>query len=452
MGVNYLEKQSIYRRILAIAVPITLQNLINVGVSVTDTLMIGGISEVQLSGIAQANQPYFIFTTLIFGLAAGSMVLTSQYWGKKNLPPIRAILGLMIRIGVICGILAGVLVLSKPFLVMSVFTNDAEVINYGAEYLKIVGYSYIFSAFTGIFLIGLRSIENVKISMYIYGISFGLNVFLNWVFIFGHLGLKPMEIKGAALATLISRILEFVLTVIYIYFIEKQIRFRFKDLFRGTSRYWRTLTRYSVPVLFSELNWGLGISVQAAIIGHLGVSVLAASSFINVVQQLAGVAIMGVGAAASILIGTLIGEGEEEKALDLSRLLMKISLIIAGVIALSVILFRPIAPNFIKASGETAVLIKSMLFVSAYMLFFQSLNVVTLAGILRGSGDTVFCASLDVATLWFIKLGLGLLSAVVFKIHPVWVYFILSSDEFLKAVITTPRVLRGKWIYHTTVH
>ncbi len=439
-----------YKKILPIAIPVALQNLINVGVSVTDTLMIGSISEIQMSGIAQANQPYFIFTTLIFGLASGSTVLTSQYWGRKETKPIRAILGLMMRIGIICGMLLSALVLTNPREVMRVFTNDLQVIEYGVEYLRIVGFSYVFSSFTGIYLMGLRSIANVKVSMNIYGMSFILNVFLNYVFIFGKLGLPAMEIRGAALATLISRIFESIITIIYMYKIEGQIKLTLKDLFRKTKRYWKRLFRYSLPVLFSEIHWGLGISVQAAIIGHLGLSVLSAASFINVFQQLAGVAIMGVGAASSILTGILIGEGKEEEALKLSKTLMGISALVGGIIVLTTLLFRPIAPYFINSSEETAVLIKEMLFVSAYLLFFQCLNVTTLAGILRGSGDTVFCAAVDVGTLWLLKLACGLIFTIIIKVPPVWVYFILSSDEFIKALITTPRVFRGKWIHRTT--
>ena len=234
-------ENKLYKKLLKIAIPISVQNLINVGVSITDTIMIGNISEVQLSGISQANQVYFIFTTLIFGLASGSTVLTSQYWGKKQVKPIREILGLMIRIGVICGILLGALVIAMPKEVMTVFTNDLEVIAYGAEYLKIIGYSYVLSAFTGVFLLGLRSLAKVKISMYVYGASFILNVFLNWVLIFGKFGFPAMEIRGAAIATLISRGVEVLLTLIYMYFIEKDLFFRLKDIFSRTNKYWRRL-------------------------------------------------------------------------------------------------------------------------------------------------------------------------------------------------------------------
>ncbi|HEX3021435.1 MAG TPA: MATE family efflux transporter, partial [Lachnospiraceae bacterium] len=166
-------------RILILAIPIALQNLINVGVSVTDTLMIGNISEVQLSGISYANQPYFIFTTVLFGLASGSLVLTSQYWGKQELHAIRAILGLMLRIGVIAGICMSIFVLTNAEYAMSIFTNEPEVITYGAKYLRIVGFSYMFSGFTGVYLMSMRSTGNVFVSMCIYGISFILNVILN---------------------------------------------------------------------------------------------------------------------------------------------------------------------------------------------------------------------------------------------------------------------------------
>ncbi|SHI06186.1 putative efflux protein, MATE family [Clostridium collagenovorans DSM 3089] len=446
-------QRELMKKLFLIAIPIALQNLINVGVSVTDTLMIGNINELQLAGISQANQPYFIFTTLIFGLASGSMVLNAQYWGNGDKDSIRAIMGLIMRIGVVAGALVAILVISFPNKVLSIFTNEAMVINYGAEYIKIVGLSYVFSAFTGVYLMGLRSIEDVKTSMYIYGMSFVLNVILNYILIFGHFGAPRLEIRGAALATLISRIFESLLVLIYMYNFEKNLGYTLKDLFHKTSMYWKKITRYSLPVLFSEINWGLGISVQAAIIGHLGANVIAANSFINVFQQLVSIAIIGIGAGSSIIIGNLIGKGKEseKEVLKFSKLLVKISILIGAVIVCLTMLIRPIAPSFINASQETAKLIKDMMYVSAFLLFFQSITIVTLAGVLRGGGDTIFCAINDVITLWFLKIGLGTLCAFVLKLNPVLVYLILSSDEFFKALVTLPRLWKGKWIHYTTV-
>ena len=446
-------QRELLKKIIIIAIPIAIQNLINVGVSVTDTLMIGNISELQLAGIAQANQPYFIFTTLIFGLASGSMVLNAQYWGKKDTSAIKSIMGLMMRIGIIGGLLASVLVLIMPEKMVSIFTNEPEVIKYGAEYLRIVGLSYVFSAFTGIYLMSLRSIQNVKISMYIYGLSFILNVFLNYTLIFGHFGLPRLENRGAALATLISRIFESILVLIYMYKIEDKVKYRIKDIFSKTSQYWRSIAVYSLPVLLSEINWGLGISMQAAIIGRLGANVIAANSFINVFQQLAGVAMIGIGGAAAVVLGNLIGKGKEneKEVISFSKLLVKISFVLGIIVVLLVLVIRPIATSFIQASEETAVLIKNMLYVSAFLLFFQAITITIFVGILRGGGDTAFCAVLDIGTLWIFKIGLGLLCAFIFKLHPVLVYLILSSDECVKALITIPRVWKGKWIHYTTV-
>lgn len=446
-----MKEKSMIRRILPVAIPISLQNLINVGVSVTDTLMIGGISEVQLSGVAQANQPYLIFTTLVFGLATGSTVLTAQYWGREEKGPIRAILGLMIRMGMLCALAATVLLQLFPEQVLSVFASDPGVIEYGVQYLRIVCLSYVFSAFTGIYLIGLRSTANVRVSMCIYGLAFLLNVFLNWVFIFGNLGAPRLECRGAAVATLISRVFEFLLTVGYMYFIETGLRMRFSDLFRKTSMYWKTLVRYSVPVLFSELNWGLGIAIQAAIIGHLGVSALAASSLINVLQELGGVAVMGLGSAAGVVVGNLIGEGQDGEAIVCARKLTRLSYLFAAGAAAAMLLIRPLTPGFINGTAETDAMVLGMMFVLAYLLFFQSINIVTLAGILRGAGDTVFCMSVDFTVLFLFKIFGGLFFTLVVPLHPVWVYFILSSDEFGKTLVLIPRILRGKWIHHTTV-
>lgn len=439
-------------RIIMLAIPIALQNLINVGVSVTDTLMIGSISEEQLSGISYANQPYFVFTTVLFGLASGSIVLTAQYWGKQELGPIRSILGLMLRIGVVIGFLVSLFILISPKTAMSIFTNEPEIIAYGAKYLRIVAFSYMFSGFTGVYLMSMRSTGNVYVSACIYGLSFILNVFLNWVLIFGHLGMPRMEIEGAACATLISRIFESILTIVYMYRFEDKLHFTLKDLFHKTRKYWSTLIRFSIPVLLSEVSWGIGISVQAAIIGRLGTSAITASSYINQVQQLAGIILIGFGVGAGIVMGNIIGEGKEKEALQISKVLLKVSAILGALVAAAVIAFRPIAPNFINCSSETAVMIQNMLYGAGYLLFFQAFTILTMAGILRGSGDTIYCTTLDILTLFILKLGLGIFVASVLKLNPVVVYFILCSDEMFKTILTVPRILKGKWIHHTTVN
>ncbi|HEX3022214.1 MAG TPA: MATE family efflux transporter, partial [Lachnospiraceae bacterium] len=273
----------------------------------------------------------------------------------------------------------------------------------------------------------------------------------NSILIFGLFGMPRMEIEGAATATLISRIVESILTVAYMHLVEKKLRFTLKDLFHKTKVYWSSLIRYSVPVLLSEVGWGVGIAIQAAIIGRLGVNAITATSYINQVQQLVGIIIIGFGVGSGIVIGNMIGEGKDEEALHLSKMMIRTALVLGAIIALAIILFRPIAPNFINCSTETASMIKDMLYVSAYMVFFQSLSILTMAGILRGSGDTIFCTTLDILTLFVIKLGLGVLTAIILKWNPVVVYFILSSDECMKALVTVPRILRGKWIHHTTV-
>lgn len=444
------EKKEIFRNLFVIAIPIALQNLINVGVSVTDTLMIGNIGEVQLSGVSQANQVFFLLMALICGTASGAIVLTAQYWGKGETEPICTIIGLVIRIGVFCGIAVGAFVIIRPDLVMMIFTDSPEVAQYGEEYLRIIGFSYAFSSFTGVYLTSLRSVHIVKASTCIYLLAFLLNIFLNYIFIFGHFGVPRMEVRGAAIATLISRIVEAALVCIYMYRVENKVHFTFGKLFRKSRQYWRAIIRYSLPVLFSELNWAFGISIQAALIGHLGVNVLAACSFINVVQQVATIAIVGIGSAAGIIVGNMIGAGEDQKAARITKVIFKFCFLLAFFCAGVILLFRPIAPNFINATPETARLIKEMLFVSAYLVFFQSFTIPTLGGILRSSGDTVFCAAVDVVTMWVLKVGIGLLITTVWELNPVLVYFILCSDELVKTFITLARLKSGKWIYHTT--
>ncbi|MEE0713509.1 MAG: MATE family efflux transporter, partial [Blautia sp.] len=226
-----LEDKRFYSHVFRLVMPMAVQNLINVGVTSTDVIMLGKVGETALSGVSLANQIYFILSLLYFGLTSGACVLTAQYWGKKDTRTIEKVMGMSFRISILAGIVFAAAAFFFPYQLMRIFTADEAVIAAGVSYLKIVAFSYVLSAFTNVYLNIIRSIEQVVIATVVYGTSLAANIVLNAIFIFGLFGAPAMGAAGAALGTLCSRAVEVVIVVFYAVKINHVVKIRFKDWF-----------------------------------------------------------------------------------------------------------------------------------------------------------------------------------------------------------------------------
>ena len=303
-------ERSFYRSLLALTLPVALQNVISYSVNLMDTLMLGGLGEVALSATSLANQVFFIYTVAIFGVAGGAIVLCSQYWGKKDVDSICRVASLALRISAAAGLLFTLVLFLFPRPVMQIFTAEPAVIEAGASYLRIVSLSYFFYGVTSTFLVVLRSVETVNVSVAIYGVSFAVNVFFNYVFIFGKFGAPRMGVAGAAVGTVLARVAEFVMIIAYMLVWEKKIRFRLHMLLWPSGGLARDLVRYGLPVMLNELLWSVAISMHSVILGHMSSDIVAANSICNVMFQMATSIILGVSNASAVLVGMLVGRGD----------------------------------------------------------------------------------------------------------------------------------------------
>ena len=272
MSKSSFDSRVFYRSVLALVLPMAAQNLINVGISSLDVIMLGAVSETVLSASSLANQIQFIMTMIFFGVTSGACVLTAQYWGKGDRRTIEKVMGIALRISITVGIVFTLAVLFFPEPLMRIFSNEEDVIAEGVRYLQVVGCSYLFMSITMIYLNIMRSVERVIISTVVYSVSLVTNGVLNAVFIFGLLGLPAMGITGAALATTIARFVELVIVLVYAYRPGQPVRLRFSDIFTRDAQLFRDFLRYSIPVTLNEMMWGGGVSMITAIIGHMGQS------------------------------------------------------------------------------------------------------------------------------------------------------------------------------------
>ncbi|OPX44157.1 multidrug resistance protein NorM [Ruminiclostridium hungatei] len=434
----------------SLVVPMALQNLINVGISSIDVLLLGKVSETVLSAASLAGQVQFIMVLIFFGLTSGAAVLTAQYWGKGDKESIIKIMGICMRFSLVISFVFTSAVLIFPFQIMSIFTDESDVIAEGVKYLRIISLSYIFMAVTMIYLNVMRSVERVLVSTVVYLISLISNVAIAAVLIFGLFGLPKMGIQGAAIATLASRGFELATVIVYARRYNDVLHFRLSSLFIRDRLLFKDFLRYSIPVTLNELMWGAGVSMNAVVIGHLGKAVVSANSVAQISRQLATVIAFGLANATAITVGKAIGENKLETAKDYSLRFIKLS-ILAGMAGAAVILAaRPVAMSVLNLKPVTREYLSVMMLVMSYFVVAQALNTTLVVGVFRAGGDTRFGLFLDVATMWGGSILIGALAAFIFKWSVPVVYIILMSDELIKIPITLARYKGRKWLNNVT--
>ena len=438
-----------YRAVATLVIPLALQNLINVGVSAADVFMLGMVGEKALAASSLAGQVQYIMTLIFFGLSSGASVLIAQYWGKGNLDAIKKVLGISVKIGLVVSVLFTVVTYAFPWQLMHLLTNDEEVMALGVKYMRIVCWSYVISSMTMVYLNTMRSIERVVISMGTYLVSLIVNIVFNAIFIFGLCGLPAMGIIGAACATLLARVVEFVIVVVYDRKFNQVFRFSF-SFFKKDELLFKDYVKFSVPVVCNELMWGSGCAVITAIIGHLGSSMTAANSAAQVARQLAVVLALGIANATAIMIGKVIGEGKMELAREYGTRFVRLSLIVGAIGSMVILIVRPVLLTVMSLTPEASEYLSLMMFVMTYFVFFQSYNTVLVVGIFRAGGDTKFGLLIDVGFMWGFSITAGAIAAFVMKVPPMLVYVLLLSDEVLKVPFSTLRYKQRRWLNNVT--
>lgn len=444
------EKKNFYRKVFALVIPMALQNLINVSVTTADVVMLGSVSETVLSASSLAGQIQYIMSLLLFGLTSGAAVITSQYWGKKDIASVEKVLGIALKIGFCVALIFSAAALFIPESLMRIYTKEADVLSEGVKYLRIVGLSYILNALVLTYLNIMRSVEKVLISTVVYLISLFVNIILNAIFIFGLLGCPRMGIQGAALGTLCARGVEAILVCIYELKGRHEVHVRFKYVLKMDGILLKDFIILSLPVLINELMWGLGTSANTAIMGHLGSSAVAANSVAQVTRQIATVVSFGTASAAAIMLGKTIGEEKYEEAKVYSKRFVSLSILFGAIGGILILCARPFIISSMNLSDQAAEYLGIMLIVMSYFTLCQAYNTTQVVGIFRSGGDTKYGLILDIASMWGCSILLGAVAAFVFKFSVPVVYVILMSDEIVKLPFTTYRYRSYKWLKNIT--
>lgn len=446
-----------YRNLLALAIPIILQNLITTSMGLLDTFMVGMLGETPLAAVTLANIPIFVEQLMIFGFQSGSSVLISQFYGKKDEDSINQVLGIAMYISGVLTLLFGCVMYFFPLEFMGLFGNDAVVVALAAKYTKVVAFSIFFGGLSEVYIAAHRSMANPKLGLYVLAASVLSNTFFNWVFIFGKLGAPAMGVEGAALATLMARVLQFLIAVGHMAF-NKRFRIRPAQLFRPSGAMMRRYIHYATPVLFNETFWGLGTALYPTIMGHMAGSqaILAAFGISGNIEKLATSLVFAVGATTAIIIGNEIGAGRRDTVYEVGLALNMVAFLVGLVtglvmIGLTFAFFRPIVYPFFHLSEQAADIAAMMSVVTFAFLSLRSFNTTNVVGVLRGGGDVRVASAIDLSSLWLVSLPLAALSGLVFKWGILAVCLCISLDNVIKFFFGMHRLRSGAWIRDVTV-
>jgi len=443
----FVDDREFYKKAAVIAIPIALQSAISIGVNLADTIMVGTLGETTLSATALANQFVSIFQICCMGLGMGASVLTSRYWGMKDNISLKKAVTLMLRL---CTLLAIVFftipTIFAPESLMRLYTGDEAVIAEGIRYFKWMIPCYLLQGLALTSTIVLRSVGQAKIPLYSAIGAFFVNIFFNWIFIFGKLGMPRMGIEGAGAGTVIARTFEFVTVCGYMFVMDKNMKYRFKDIFMPCKDLLKTYITISLPVLISDTLLALGNSAVAMVMGHIGRNFVSANSITVVTQQLSTVLIQGICQASCIMTGHSLGEGNREKTMAQAWTFLGLAMVVGFVGAVIIIVISDPVIACYNITPETEAIAQELMFSIAFIVVFQSMNSILTKGVLRGGGDTKFLMAADILFLWIMSIPLGALAGLVWDLDAFWVYFFLKIDQVVKSVWCIFRLRSGKWI------
>ena len=442
-------RRGFYRELFVLVIPIVIQNLIASAVGMADVVMLGRVDQTSISASSLAGQVMFLLNVLFFGLNSALTILASQYWGKRDVNVISKILGIGLIISLAVTVTAAALAFFFPYHVIRIWTNEPELIEAGAVYLRYVAASYIFMGLAQPYLIILKSIERVMFTTIISASALIINVILNALLIFGIGPFPEMGIAGAALATTLSWGIGLIVCIID-FIRQTTLPKSITNMFRIPKELIVDFGKYSLPAFINDAMWGLAFNMNSIIMGHLGSDIVAANSVVTVVRDLSTVVGFGISAAASIMLGKEIGENRLDDAEKDASSILKVTVfsgIIAGILLLIV---NPFIPGLVKISETAAHYLRVMLYISIAYQMGQIVNTVLIASLFRCGGDSKYGMILDIVCMWGFAVPLGLLSAFVFKWPSLIVYVCMCMDEFAKMPFAIHHYKSGGWIKNIT--
>ncbi|WP_343338432.1 putative FMN/FAD exporter YeeO [Terrisporobacter petrolearius] len=440
------ENKIFYKTLLTLCIPIIIQNLLSTLINMVDTIMVGGLGEVSVAAIGIANQYFFLYNMALSGIIGGAGLFIAQFFGKNDKANIRKITALGALSAITLGVIFGTMAIFSPKFIIHFFSLDESVIEIAVNYFLIIGFCYPIIAISNVFSMGSRSIRNPKLGMICSSISLGLNIILNYIFIFGKFGMPALGASGAALATVISRIVELILLVSYVYFIKSdyELRFTFKDIKLINKDLFKAFISKTIPVFFNDTLWAFGTVLYAVAYSKAGTSAIAASQIASSTGNFFIITSVCIAIGSSIMIGNELGADHIEKAVRYSKkfaiLVSLVGFVFGGLLILSI----PALLKVFSVSSGLAPDIKKIFIIMGVLMALKTFNTFIIIGVLRSGGDTKYALTLEMGCMWFVSLPLTFFAA--YKGVPIYVLVALTyTEEIAKFIFGVPRALSKKW-------
>lgn len=439
------QKKGFAGKLIKIILPITIQNFMFSLVPISDAMMLVYLDQDQMSAVSLAAQAMFVLNIFLYAIVSGMSLFAAQYWGKGDIRSFEKMVGYSLKLSFPILLVFFGLGMFNPMGVMRIYTNDPVIIAHGMKYLRFVAFAYIFTGLAQIFGNVLKNSGLVIWSTVISVAMVISNVLLNAVFIYGLLGAPKLESRGAALATTISSAIGCISALILI-LVKKTIKIRIKDILKTDLDMRKDFSKYSGPLLFNNISWGIGFTMISVIIGHLNSDVVAANAIAAVVKDLVSCFCFALAAGGSIVVGNELGAGDLKHGKEYGDKIFKISIISGIILGLLTAASTPVVLRIVGLTPKAEYYLMWMLIMCSYYILGRSINSVVISGILAAGGDTKFGMICDTVTMWAFIVPIGALLAFVVKIPVVWVCFFLYLDEMIKIPVVYWYYKRYRWV------
>jgi putative MATE family efflux protein len=448
MSLSFLRDRDFMRSMLALALPVALQQLITASLNVIDVLMVARLGETSVAALGLANQIFFLLILFLFGVTSGMSIFTAQYWGKGDVENIRKVLGICLVIAVFVATVFTLAATLAPHVLMSIYTEDEQVIALGSDYLRIVGLSYIMMAIAVSYISILRSITMVKITVIVSVLALGLKTILAYLLIFG-VGIFPaLGVRGAAIGTAVGWTFQCFLLLILVYRLKTPLAANPLSFFRFNRPFALNVLRTSMPAAINEVLWSVGFSSYNAVYARIGTDAIAAVNINATIEELMFVLFIGLGNACAVLVGNKIGEGQKHVAFEYGRRFLILGVTTALLGGILILLLREtVILNLGEFSSATANNLRGLMTVFALSAWLKMLNFILFIGAMRAGGDTRYAMFIELFSVWAIGVPSALIGGFVLHLPVYGVYTLVLLEEAVKAVVIIRRFLSRKWIH-----
>lgn len=446
----FTRDRSFYRALFHLMIIVALQNLVAYSVNMADNIMLGSYNQVALSGAATVNQIFFIVQQLTLSIGEALVVLGAQYWGQKRLDPIRRLSGIALKLGLICGVIIFIACTVAPEQILYIFSNDPQIVAAGEAYLSIIKYTFILFIITNVLMAALRCVETVNISFYISVVSLIVNVAINYCLIFGRFGFPELGIHGAAIGTLVARIIELTIVLLFLLLKDKKLKLFKSNFLKFDGLLRKDYVKVAVPVILSQVLWAVSVPMQTAILGHMSSDAIAANSVATTFYQYLKVIVVAMASATAVMIGSSVGKGDMKRIRSDARTIEVIDLMIG--IVLGIVLFalrKPLLNQYNLTDSATTLAIQ-LIVVLSFVMVGMSYQMPVSMGIIRGGGDAKFTMVMNMVSTWAIVIPLSFMSAFWWKWPVVAVVIVIQSDQIFKCLPTFIHTRSYRWITKLT--